>query len=177
MDNQFDIEKIIPELNEEETPVRKDLIQAEDSFKKVMEASESIYAKLQKARVLVQKNGLKKSGYNSFSKYHYHELADFIPYANDAFDNVGLCSIFKLNSEQRIAELLIVNSFNPEETISFTLPIPGKPAQPDTPQDPKAGNLTQQIQAIGAMSTYLKRYLYLNALEIVESDGIDATPS
>ena len=30
------------------------------------------------------------------------------------------------------------------------------------------------IQSLGAVHTYLKRYLYLNALEIVESDALDS---
>jgi hypothetical protein len=32
-----------------------------------------------------------------------------------------------------------------------------------------------EIQAMGAMMTYIRRYLYVNALEIVEHDAIDAT--
>jgi hypothetical protein len=34
---------------------------------------------------------------------------------------------------------------------------------------------TTPVQALGAVHTYLKRYLYLNALEVIENDILDAS--
>ena len=45
----------------------------------------NIYEKLQKARVDLQSKGIKKSGKNTFAKYDYYELADFMPAVNSIF--------------------------------------------------------------------------------------------
>ena len=39
----------------------------------------NLYQKLQKVRVELQNSKLKKSGKNTFSKYEYFELGDFLP--------------------------------------------------------------------------------------------------
>lgn len=169
----------------------------------------NVYARLQRARAMLSLRSLKKSGFNNYGKYHYYELGDFIPHVNEILDKVGLVSIFNIDAVNRVAELLIVNSDQSEQTILFSMPLPGKKeaistaSEPETPEsvapepvtqaplapEPVApapvkpkynaptksseNNFTQQIQTLGSANTYLKRYLYLNALEIAESDSID----
>lgn len=121
----------------------------------------NIYEKLQQARVLLQKKNLKKSGENKFAKFKYYELSDFIPAVNEIFENLKICSHFNLL--EHTAELTILNSENLEEKITFTIPTAECPVKGCT-----------AIQALGGLNTYCRRYLYLNALEIVESDMFDS---
>lgn len=121
----------------------------------------NIYEKLQRARVLLQKKNLKKSGENKFAKFKYYELSDFIPAVNEIFAELRICSHFNLL--ENTAELTIFNSENIEEKITFTIPTADCPVKGCT-----------AIQALGGLNTYCRRYLYLNALEIVESDMFDS---
>ncbi len=122
--------------------------------------NETVYFKLQKARNELQKLNLKKSGKNNYSGFSYFELKDFIPSVNEIFLKFGLSSNFSISDS--VANLFIVNCENPQENILFTSPIERAPLKGCTP-----------IQEIGAVHTYMKRYLYLNALEIVEDDVLD----
>jgi len=121
----------------------------------------NVYEKLQSARVQLQDKQIKKTGKNSYSNFEYFELSDFLPEVNKIFDSLKLFSLFKL--AEKSAGLTIYNAENPEEFIEFTMP---------------AASLTlkgcNELQALGGANTYCRRYLYLNALEIVESDLFDA---
>lgn len=120
----------------------------------------NIYEKLQQARVTLQMQKLKKSGKNAFSGFTYYELADFLPTVNTIFDELKLCSRFSIKDNQ--AYLTIINSEKPDETTTFEMPTAELQLKGCT-----------AIQALGGVNTYCKRYLYLNALEIVEADMLD----
>ena len=120
-----------------------------------------IYEKLQQARVRLQEMKLTKSGKNAFAKYKYFELADFLPAVNKIFLELKLCSNFSI--AENLATLQIID-FEDNSNITFTSPV--------ETLDLKGCN---KIQALGGVHTYLKRYLYVNALEIVENDMFDAT--
>ena len=121
----------------------------------------NVYSKLQKARVLLQEQPLKKSGFNSFAGFKYFELADFLPSINVIFDNLGLCSVFSVCDG--VATLRIFDSEH-GGMIYFC-----------SPTADAASGKAPPIQALGSMHTYLRRYLMLNALEITEHDAVDAT--
>lgn len=121
----------------------------------------NVYQKLQKSRVELQNKKLKKSGKNKYAGFVYYELADFIPAVNEIFNNNGLFSEFNIDKE--LATLRILNTENLEEVIEFKSPIADANLKGCTP-----------IQSLGGVHTYMKRYLYLNALEIVESDMFDS---
>ena len=120
-----------------------------------------VYSKLQKARVLLQEQPLKKSGFNSFAGFKYFELADFLPSINVIFDNLGLCSVFSIS--EGVATLRIFDS-------EF-----GGVVYFRSPTAEAGAGKAPPIQALGSMHTYLRRYLMLNALEITEHDAVDAT--
>lgn len=122
----------------------------------------NLYQKLQKARVALQNTKLKKSGHNKFAGFKYFELGDLLPHINNIFDDLGLFSAFTI--QENYASLTIVNSEKPDEMVFFTSPIADAQVKGTTP-----------VQALGAVHTYLKRYLYLNALEIIENDILDAS--
>lgn len=120
----------------------------------------NVYEKLQQARVTLQAQNLKKSGKNAFSGFTYFELADFLPTVNNIFDELKLCSNFSI--EDNIASLTIINSEKADESTTFKMPTAELQLKGCT-----------AIQALGGVNTYCKRYLYLNALEIVEADMLD----
>lgn len=120
----------------------------------------NVYQRLQAARVELQKKNIKKSGKNNYSNFTYFELKDFIPPVNEIFLNIGLSSNFSI--QDGIATLCITNTDDLEEFILFTSPIAEANLKGCTP-----------IQGVGAIHTYMKRYLYLNALEITEDDILD----
>ena len=122
----------------------------------------NIYQKLAKVRVDLQEKDLKKSGKNEFAKFTYYELGDFLPQVNALFNEQGLLSVFNVTRET--ASLTIFDSESKDtlvfETYVAEAELGGKNGNP--------------IQKLGATHTYLKRYLFLNALEIVEADQVDA---
>ena len=122
----------------------------------------NIYEKLQISRIKLQELKLKKSGLNKFANFSYYELADFLPQINKIFGEMKLFSKFDLLTEK--ATLTIIDIEKEESIIVF---------ESDKIEAVLKG--TTSIQGLGATHTYLKRYLYLNALEIVENDFVDAS--
>lgn len=119
-----------------------------------------IREKLQKCRVELLSHGLKKSGRNSFANFDYFELADFLPAAQKILFENGLSSHFSMTKET--ASLSISDD---KESVDFSIPVVMSENQKQNP-----------IQSLGATITYLRRYLWLVAMEIVEADAIDVLP-
>ena len=122
----------------------------------------NIYSKMQKARCEFQEKPLKKSGHNKFAGYRYFELGDFLPTINSLLEKYNLCSNISFDNE--MATLTIVNAENTDEKLVFTSPMSNASLKG-----------CHDVQNLGAVQTYLRRYLWVNAFEIVESDGLDAT--
>ena len=122
----------------------------------------SVYKKLQEARVKFHGKSLKKSGENKFAGYKYFELGDFLPTVQEIFGEVGLAGVVDFSKD--VATLTIVDVTNPVDFIVFGSPIAEVNLKGCLP-----------IQGIGAAQTYLRRYLWVAAMEIVENDAIDAT--
>jgi hypothetical protein len=119
----------------------------------------SVYKKLQNARADFLRHDIKKSGHNKFSNFFYFELGDFIPTINQVFYDVGLCGVVRFTTEQ--ATLTIYDTED-GASIEFTSPMVFA-------SNPKG----QAIQDLGSSHTYLRRYLWLMAMEIVEHDSVD----
>jgi hypothetical protein len=119
----------------------------------------TVYKKLQWARHELSKAKLKKTGHNAYGGWFYYELGDFIPTVHKLFDEVGLCGVVTF---EETATLTIHNS-DDGSFIEFATPIVYAEAAKGQP-----------IQMLGSTHTYLRRYLWLMAMEIVESDTVDA---
>jgi len=122
----------------------------------------NVYQKLNEAREKFHTSPIKKSGHNKFANYKYFELGDFVVPAIQIFKEVGLTSVISFGVDA--AHMLIVNSNNPEEQIIIT-----------SPMSTAALKGCHEVQNLGAVQTYLRRYLWVAALEIVEHDALDAT--
>lgn len=121
----------------------------------------SVYKKLQDARIKLQSIQMKKSGHNKFAGYQYFELGDFLTPIQQIFNEVGLCGVVSFSADT--ATLRIVDVDQPEQSIEFT-----------SPMGSAALKGCHEVQNIGAVETYQRRYLYVTALEIVEHDALEA---
>ena len=122
----------------------------------------NVYQKLNEARDEFHQAKLKKSGHNKFANYYYFELGDFVIPALEIFKQIGLTSIISFGKEE--ASMTIVNNDKPEDRIILT-----------SPMSSAALKGCHEVQNLGAVQTYLRRYLWVAALEIVEHDALDGT--
>ena len=127
--------------------------------------SMNIYEKLQYSRMQLMKIKFKKSGKNEYAGFEYYELGDFLPDIMTIFQSIKLFSNFSIKGEEAL--LTIINMESPDQSVVFTSPYV-KAVLKD-----KSGGEPQPIQGLGASHTYLRRYLYVNALEITEFDTVD----
>ena len=120
----------------------------------------NIYQKLMEVRTNFHKLELKKSGHNKFANFKYFELGDFLVPATKLLNEIGLCP--KITFTDELAKMTLVNTDNPSETIEFTSPM--------RDLELKGAN---SMQSLGGCETYQTRYLYIQLLNIVESDSFD----
>lgn len=122
----------------------------------------NVYQRLNAARAAFHGAKLKKTGKNTFAGYSYFELGDFLVPALQIFAEHGLCATISFNAET--ASMRIVNVDSPDDWTCITSPM-------------GSANLKgcHEVQNIGAVETYQRRYLWVTALEIVEHDALDAT--
>ena len=122
----------------------------------------SVHKKLMHARIMMMKAKLEKTGKNSFAGYKYFELGDFLPAVQLIFEQLGLCGIVSYDNEY--ASLCITDT-DDGTTIRITSPM--ATAQLKGAHD---------IQNLGAVESYQRRYLWMTALELTETDPIDSAP-
>ena len=120
-----------------------------------------VYQKLNAARTALQNTNLSKSGNNKFAGYKYFELGDFLPTINIIFGGVGLCGVVSFTSE--LATLTITDVEDGSQIVITS------------PMGSAALKGCHEVQNIGAVETYQRRYLWVTAMEIVEHDALDAT--
>lgn len=123
----------------------------------------NVYQKLIHARLIFQQRGVKKTGKNPSLEFMYFELEDIVPVATEIFNEIGLIGICSFSETE--ATLTIFNCDKPEESIVFSSPM----------RFMESNRGTNPVQALGASHTYLRRYLYMNALDVCEKDEIEPT--
>lgn len=121
----------------------------------------NIYSKLIEARRLFANSGVKKTGVNRYAEFKYFTLEDIIPVKQSIFENLGIVDVISFNND--MAALDLINKDNPEERIRFSSPLAEDESLIKNP-----------IQKLGAVETYVRRYLYMLMLDIVEADTVDA---
>lgn len=123
----------------------------------------NVWAKLLGVRSEFYGAGAKKTGRNIHAEFMYFELVDIVPVAEELFAKYGLLLIPSFTETAAVAE--VINIHDPGEKITFSIPLqfiaePGKFRM-------------NEVQGVGAVVTYYRRYLYMIVLDLVESDGID----
>ena len=136
--------------------------------KETKTANLNVYQKLLAARAKFLESDVQKTGKNMHLSFIYFELDDIVPTATRIFSEVGLIPIVNFTSD--VATMTVVNTDNPEEVIPFVAPF-----NQIAPIVSNAGKqATNEMQALGSSITYMRRYLYMIALDICESDSFDA---
>lgn len=148
----------------------------EISIKKDM----TIYHKIQKVKLELGSRELKKSGENTYSGFKYYELGDFLPSIIELCDKYGLCtkiSFVESYKWEKTDKDEIVTSVPDGERAVLTIINADKPDEIEEYEcSVKTLTLkaTNDIQNYGGVQTYLRRYLYMNAFDIVEADMFDS---
>lgn len=121
----------------------------------------SVHSKLIQARIKLQSTELKKSGFNKFAGYYYFCLGDFIPQVQQIFYDLGLCGVISYATD---AATLTITDIDDGQEIKIS-----------SPMSTAALKGCHDVQNLGAVETYIRRYLWVTAMEIVEHEVIDET--
>jgi len=125
-----------------------------------------IYKKLQEVRSELTKINLKKTGFNKFSNFKYFELGDFLPSISKLCADKGICSVVNFGTEKATLTL-----FDDESEQSISIETEVRKLNLISKDGKEKMN---DLQALGAEQTYLRRYLYMNMFEVVENDVLDS---
>nr|DAK65735.1 MAG TPA: ERF superfamily protein [Caudoviricetes sp.] len=141
----------------------------------------NVYQKLSLARKRFLERNVKKSGVNRQLEFQYFELQDIVPSATRIFQNLGLLGVVQFppvekNAEtglasEPVATMMVLNTDRPSETIEFMVPY----REVEQIKSNAGKSVTNPLQALGSSVTYLRRYLWMLAMDIVEQDDVDAT--
>lgn len=119
--------------------------------------------KINKIRKDFLEKNIKKTGKNKFANFDYYELSDFIPTVIELENKYNVISLFEEIDDNKA--ILRVCDIDTGQAFEFKT---------------KVANVNVDkmidIQKLGAEHTYLKRYLYLNYLNLTEPDTVDSLP-
>lgn len=122
-----------------------------------MEEKKNIYRKLQEARLKLKSENISKSGKNTFTKVGYYTLQDILPPITKVCNEVGITPRITFTKEMAT---LTIYDWDSDQTIEFTSPMVEQ-------KDSKMN----EIQILGSLETYQRRYLLIGAFSIVEEDN------
>lgn len=151
---------------------------AEEKKKKDVEKIErpdlkdwGVFKRLSRARHAISITDIEKSGKNKYAGYSYHELKDILPPINKYNDFYGIADVVDISEERDIASIEIFNVDDRKDSTVFTIPY----TEAEMLAKGGAPSTVDAIQRLGSTVTYIRRYLYLLAYNIVESDAVDST--
>jgi hypothetical protein len=121
----------------------------------------TVFEKLNEARLRFQNAGIQKSGQNKFAGYSYYELSDILPEINKLANELKFCCVVNFTPELATLDFCDLEG---DGRIQFT-----------SPMSTASLKGCHEVQNLGAVETYIKRYLYQNCFEIVENDELDGT--
>lgn len=130
----------------------------------------NIYQKIQAVKKELSERELKKSGENKFSGFKYYELGDFLPSIIELCVKYGLFTQITFTEDKGILNIVDCNA----EVVQEGTPSEYRIVQYESPLKELELKGANAIQALGGAETYLRRYLYMNAFDIVEADMFDS---
>ena len=128
----------------------------------------NVYQKIQVVKSEILKANLKKSGKNKFANFDYYELSDIMPTI------IELCKKYKLYTHvtfnEESAVLTIIDTENKQSSeVAYA-----KEVRFHSPMRELELKGCNAIQSLWWVESYQRRYLYLMAFDISESDMFDA---
>lgn len=123
----------------------------------------NIYKKLQLARQDFFNEGVKKSGINTHAEFKYFELEDIVPVASKIFEKYNCLFLVTFPEDKAVGRFINLDNVEEELTVEC------KTTQISEPSKFRMN----EIQALGANITYMRRYLYFLLLDIIQDDDID----
>lgn len=147
--------------------------------------------KLETIKLELRKTINTKSGYNTHSKFKYYQLEDFLPQVLELFAKYNIYNEYSIDTDLEIVEEQI--NIVDEADIKQNKTVIKRPVEYaylylknlDNEDDEMVYRLktaeasvygASAIQNLGAKITYMKRYIYMSLLDIVEPDAVDAAP-
>jgi hypothetical protein len=121
----------------------------------------SALSKLNEARKQFHLSKLEKTGHNKFAGYYYFELGDFLIPALNIFDSLKLSGVVSFGVE---LATMTITDLEDNSFVCIT-----------SPMSTAALKACHEVQNLGAVQTYIRRYLWVAALEIVEHDALDSS--
>lgn len=140
----------------------KSLIVEQRSEKEMSNKKRTLYQKLNDIRLEFINAEIKKSGVNLYAEYKYFTLEDIIPIVLELNKKHNVTTIVSCGTEEATLTMVDLES---DDTIVFRSPMVYGAI-------PKGAT---EIQNLGAVQTYMRRYLYMLYLEVVEADAYDLT--
>lgn len=152
---------IDPKVKKKIEKIKEEVVIMATKKETIDATSMNVFAKLCLAREMFLNSNVKKTGVNRYAEFKYFTLEDIIPEKQRIFKELGLVDTISFTDTNAV--LTLHNTDNPGESIEFT-----------SPTEDDESLIKNPIQKLGAVETYVRRYLYMLMLDIVESDTVDA---
>ena len=125
-------------------------------------SEKNVFAKLIEARRRFLEAPIKKTGVNRYAEFKYFTLEDIVPAKTQIFNDLGLVDVVTFEADRAYLDLYSVSDLS--DPIRFS-----------SPTAPDESLIKNPIQKVGAIETYVRRYLYMLMLDIIETDVIEET--
>ena len=130
----------------------------------------TVHGKMAQIKSILSKTKINKSGYNEYAGFKYHELADFIEHINKLNFVVGVNDQINIDEVNNNCSLTLVNTEDKDDHYTVSVPF----THVEMLAKGGAPSNVDRIQRLGSTITYIRRYLYMTAYNIQESDGVDS---
>lgn len=125
-------------------------------------STKNVYQKLTEARRRFLEANVKKTGINRYAEFKYFTLEDIVPVKTQIFNDLGLADMIQFSADKAVLYLVNVDNMN-DAALMFVSQLAADESLIKNP-----------IQKVGAIQTYVRRYLYMLELDIIESEIVDA---
>jgi hypothetical protein len=130
----------------------------------------TVHARMSAIKAELAKIEIKKSGRNTYAGFKYHELQDFMVHINQLNQKHGVNDLVEIDEDKKECRITLINVDDKDDF--YVVSVPYREAQMlgkgGTPSN------VDMIQRMGSTITYNRRYLYMTAYNIVESDSVDS---
>lgn len=121
----------------------------------------SLFAKIAQARKRFAELGIKPTGEGGGGRFKYFDLEDILPAATPINAEIGILPVCSFTSD--LATLTVYDT----ET--------GAELKLTSPMSTAKLSGCHEVQNLGAVETYIKRYLYQNLYDVVNNDQLDGS--